>query len=273
MTAASVLWVTDPSYPARGRRYGDEDAFLVARLAGRFRITTCLPADAPERMDGVDGVVVRNSGPVTAYRAAHEAFRARVLATGVPVHNPLTGRGDMAGKGYLVALTAAGAPVIPTAGRPEDLGLLPDAPQYVVKPIDGADSNGLRIIERDALPATFPGMVVQPRVPFLHEVSLVFVDGELLYGLVAPRPDRRWALVPFVPSAADEAFARVFVEWNDMRLGIQRVDACRLADGGLLLVELEDHNPYLSLDVLDAATRDRAVDAVAGSVEAVLRGA
>ena len=39
--------------------------------------------------------------------------------------------------------------------------------------------------------------------------------------------------------------------------GIQRFDACRTKSGQLLLVKLEDLNPYLSLLVLDEDTRER----------------
>ena len=46
-----------------------------------------------------------------------------------------------------------------------------------------------------------------------------------------------------------------FVRWNTISHGIQRVDACRTHDGKLLLVELEDLNPFLSVLDLDEETR------------------
>src|SRR5690606_29778584 len=97
-----VLFVTDLAYPARGRRYGDEDVFLTSRLRTRFDLALCHPKDAAALLDAFDAVVVRNSGPVLEYRDAYEAFRARATAAGTPVYNPLTGRGDMAGKQYLL---------------------------------------------------------------------------------------------------------------------------------------------------------------------------
>jgi hypothetical protein len=45
-----------------------------------------------------------------------------------------------------------------------------------------------------------------------------------------------------------------------MTHGIQRVDACRTKDGGLLLVELEDLNPFLSLELVDNKTRAYFID-------------
>ena len=58
-------------------------------------------------------------------------------------------------------------------------------------------------------------------------------------------------------SKEDLAFADRFIAWNTIAHGIQRVDACRTGDGRLLLVELEDLNPYLSLLETDEATRRR----------------
>ena len=48
----------------------------------------------------------------------------------------------------------------------------------------------------------------------------------------------------------------MFIDWNTIDKGIQRVDACRAKDGRLLLVELEDLNPYLSLLEVDDKTRE-----------------
>lgn len=117
-----VLYVTDLAYEAKGRRYCDEDILFSSRLRRDFTVATCHPADAVRLMGEFDGVVVRNSGPVIHYRKQYDDFRDRALAEGVRVYNPLTGRGDMAGKQYLVELSAAGLPVIPTVDRAEDLG-------------------------------------------------------------------------------------------------------------------------------------------------------
>ncbi|MFF2939316.1 hypothetical protein ACFVSQ_05685 [Streptomyces niveus] len=261
MSAAApprVLYVTDLAYEAKGRRYCDEDILFSSRLRRDFTVATCHPADAARLMGGFDGVVVRNSGPVIHYREGYDAFRERALADGVRVYNPLNGRGDMAGKQYLVELSAAGLPVIPTVDRAEDLGRLPDAEEYVVKPKDGADSIGMRFLPREGL-AGLTGLrdsLVQPRIPFLYEVSFYFVDHDFQYALHAPDPERRWELVPYEARAVDLDFARKFIDWNTLDHGIQRVDACRAPDGELLLVELEDLNPYLSLGLLDETTRD-----------------
>ncbi|MFJ9178291.1 hypothetical protein [Streptomyces sp. NPDC102360] len=265
-----VLYVTDLAYPAKGRRYCDEDIRLTSRLRSAFDLALCHPLDAAALMDGFDAVVVRNSGPVLGYQEAYDEFRALALERGTNVYNPLTGRADMAGKQYLLDLSAAGHPVIPTVDRAADLGRLPEADAYIAKPKLGADSVGLRVVPAAEL-AELPygdGLLVQPRVDFQYEVSFYFVDDQLLYALYAPDPARRWELRPYEPTPADREFARSFIEWNTLPYGIQRVDACRAPDGGLLLVELEDLNPYLSLDLVDEATREAFVSAMEASVRA-----
>lgn len=245
----SLLFVTDLAYEARGRRYCDEDIFLTSRLREDFDTALCHPRDAAALLPGFDVAVIRNSGPVLHYQEAYDAFRARARELDARVYNPLTGRGDMAGKQYLVDLSRAGYPVIPTVDRVADLGLLPEADGYVIKPKLGADSAGLRFVRSpDVGPEADGTQLIQPRIDFRYEVSFYFVDHDFQYALHAPHPERRWVLEPYGASAADLEFARSFVAWNTLDHGIQRVDACRTADGGLLLVELEDLNPYLSLD-------------------------
>ncbi|MEU3897390.1 hypothetical protein [Streptomyces sp. NPDC045251] len=270
-----LLYVTDLAYQARGRRYCDEDIFLTSRLRDEFDLALCHPGEAATLLDAFDAVVVRNSGPVLGYRAAYDAFRERAAERGTRVYNQLTGRADMAGKQYLLDLGAAGEPVIPTVGRPEDLHLLPAADEYVVKPRLGADSAGLRIVPADRLRQVLRDdgagdLLVQPRVDFAYEVSFYFVDDHFQYALYAPDPGRRWRLEPYDATARDLDFARRFIEWNGIDHGIQRVDACRAPGGELLLVELEDLNPYLSLDALDETGRDSFVTALGAALRRLL---
>ncbi|MGW7539731.1 hypothetical protein ACWGKQ_01200 [Streptomyces sp. NPDC054770] len=265
------LFVTDLAYQARGRRYCDEDIFLTSRLREAFDLALCHPLDAGALMDDFDAVVVRNSGPVLHYQRDYDAFRAKAAARGTRVYNPLSGRGDMAGKQYLLDLTADGYPVIPTVDRPQDLHLLPEAARYAVKPKAGADSIGLAFVPRDRLGGlSYGDILVQPGIDFRYEVSFYYIDDAFQYALHAPDPGRRWVLEPYEPTDADLAFARRFIDWNTLDHGIQRVDACRTREGELLLVELEDLNPYLSLDLVPDRTRDDFVTGLTASLHRFL---
>ncbi|WP_030605163.1 hypothetical protein [Streptomyces fulvoviolaceus] len=271
MPRPRILYVTDLAYQARGRRYCDEDIFLTSRLREDFGLALCHPRDAAGLMEGFDGVVVRNSGPVLAYQEAYDDFRERAMRSGVRVYNQLSGKADMAGKQYLLDLTAAGYPVIPTVDRPEDVRRLPETDAYVVKPKLGADSIGLRIVPAERVRDLVDGdVLVQPRIDFAYEVSFFFVDHDFQYALYAPHTDRRWQLEPYEPTSDDLEFARRFIDWNGIDHGIQRVDACRAPGGELLLVELEDLNPYLSLDALSDKGRDAFVTAMKASLHRFL---
>jgi hypothetical protein len=270
MTRARILFVTDLAYEARGRRYGDEDVDLTRRLRETFDLATCHPRDAAALMDAFDVVVVRNSGPVIHYQAEYDAFRTAALAARTPVFTELTGRGDQAGKQYLVDLSEAGFPVIPTVDDPAALDRLPVVDEYVVKPKLGADSHGLQFLSAEAVRALTDGdVLIQPRIPFAYEVSFYFVDDAFQYALYAPDPAARWELAPYDPTPEDLEFAHEFVAWNAITHGIQRVDACRTPSGELLLVELEDLNPYLSLHLVTEEQRRRFVEAMVVSITAL----
>ncbi|MEU0881033.1 hypothetical protein ABZ345_20700 [Lentzea sp. NPDC005914] len=265
----SVLYVSDLAYPARGRRYCDEDIYLTSHLRKAFDLAISHPEDAANLMSGYDAVVVRNSGPVIDYPDAYAAFRDQATATGQRVYNPLTGKADMAGKQYLVDLTEQGYPVIPTIDTPDHLDRLPHTTEYVVKPKAGADSHGLEFTTRDELAGKTGGtrdLLIQPKIEFRYEVSFYFVDHDFQYALNAPDPSQRWELSRYDPTAQDLEFARKFIDWNDLDHGVQRVDACRTQTGELLLVELEDLNPYLSLDRTTDETREKFVKAMTASI-------
>ncbi|WP_251152430.1 hypothetical protein [Cellulosimicrobium sp. Marseille-Q4280] len=259
--------MTDLSYEARGRRYGDEDLYLSSRLRETFDVALCHPVDARALMDRFDVVLVRNSGPVIYYPQQYQAFREHALATGARVFNDLTGKADMAGKQYLVDLSQAGYPVIPTVDGIEGLDRLPDCESYVVKPKFGADSVGLRILD----PTQVRGIddddvLIQPHVEIDYEVSFYFIDRTFEYALYAPDSAQRWRLRAYEPTETDLSFARRFVDWNGIAHGIQRVDACRTSEGTLLLVELEDLNPYLSLDSISDERRRTFVRHLTGAL-------
>lgn len=272
----SLLLVTDLAYEARGRRYCDEDVYLGSRLRESFDVALCHPRDAAALLEGFDTVLVRNSGPVLHHRESYDAYRSRARELRTPVYNPLDGRGDMAGKEYLVEMDRAGLPVIPTVDRSAELPRLPDAAAYVVKPKLGADSVGLRFVTAaeaatELERAAEGSLLVQPRVDFRHEVSFYFIDHDFQYALYAPDPERRWVLEPYAASAADLEFAQRFIAWNSLTHGIQRVDACRTPDGALLLVELEDLNPYLSLDRVGEDVREAFVARLKTSIASLPR--
>ena len=63
------------------------------------------------------------------------------------------------------------------------------------------------------------------------------------------------------------AFAETLFKWNGPSRGVVRVDGVRESKTWrLLLMEVEDYNPYLSLDLLPQSKREEFVDILARSV-------
>jgi hypothetical protein len=173
--------------------------------------------------------IYRNAGPVANFKDKYEAFRKRIISKQLKTYNTFDGKADVNGKEYLIELTNAHFPIILT--------------------IDSLDSLSKKVNSKSK------ETLIQPFIDFEYEVSFYYIDKEFQYALYAPDKDKRWELKNYVPKEVDLAFANRFIEWNNIDWGIQRVDACRTKQGELLLVELEDLNPYLSLLELDENTR------------------
>lgn len=268
-----LLYLTDLYYHAAGRKYREEDLIVTEHLRNYFDIALCHPRQSQGFESSADLIVFRNTGSVILYQEDFSAFKRRVTENRLPIFNQFTGRGDMAGKQYLVDLTAAGFPVIPTVDRPQDLSRLPACDGYAVKPKNGADSIGLKFLTPDQLSQeSFPdrGTLIQPAVDFVYEVSFYFINDTFEYAMYAPDKTRRWELAPYAPTEADLSFARQFIDWNTIRHGIQRIDACRTKEGQLLLMELEDLNPYLSFECLDEAVQRRFLENLTAALQALL---
>lgn len=268
-----LLYLTDLSYQAKGRRYCDEDIYLASLLKDRFDVVLCHPKCSESFENTVDLVIFRNTGGVSGFPDIYRSFVRRVKENHIKTFNTFTGKADMRGKQYLLDLTRENYPVIPTIDTTADLPLLPDTDRYVIKPKDGADSIGLEFLTRAELQSRriIDGtMLIQPAIDFLYEVSFYFINDKFEYALYAPDTSKRWALEPYPYTDEDIAFAERFIRWNTIESGIQRVDACKTKDGRLLLVELEDLNPYLSLSQVDKTTRDRFTHDLIRAIESAV---
>lgn len=171
--------------------------------------------------------------------------------------NSFDGKADIKGKQYLIDLTVEKYPVIPTIETINDLTQIDSQDKYIVKIKNGADSIGMEILSKDELLSQKPvGKLIQPLIDFKYEVSFYYLNEVFQFALYAPDKSKRWKLSEYEPTPKDLDFASKFIKWNNIKTGITRVDACRCEDGSLLLVELEDLNPYLSLELLSDDKRN-----------------
>lgn len=269
-----LLFVTDLYYEAKGRLYYEEDLFLTSKLREDFNLVLCHPEDVEAFEEESDLIVFRNAGPVANFKDKYEAFRKRIVCNNLNTYNSFNGKADMNGKEYLIELTNSGYPVIPTIDTLDAFDKLPEVNTFVIKPKDGADSIGMEFLTKeeifDKVNTSNRDTLIQPLINFEYEVSFYFIDKEFQYALYAPDKDRRWELKEYTPTKEDLEFAQKFIDWNNLNCGIQRVDACRGENKELLLVELEDLNPYLSLLELKDETRDKFISNLKESLKKAL---
>lgn len=259
-----ILYLTDLNYKAKGRNYCEEDIYITGRLKKHFDVALCDPRNSESFEKDAELIVFRNTGGVSGFKDIYRSFVERVTTNDLKMFNDFSGMADMRGKQYLLELTADKYPVIPTIDNINDINLLPETDGYVIKPKDGADSIGLEFLTNDELAQrgrtdeklSDGSTLIQPAIDFKYEVSFYFINDKLEYAMYAPDKKQRWKLEKYDPTEEDIEFAHRFIAWNDIKNGIQRVDACRTQDGRLLLVELEDLNPYLSVLELDEETRE-----------------
>ena len=253
----TILYLTDLYYVAKGRKYYEEDLYITSRLKEHFNVLIGHPQQALAFLNTADIVVYRNIGCVLHFENYYHEFLKAVEEKNIITFNSFDGKGDQQGKQYLLDLQEEGYAVIPTAVDIDEIEKLGNPQKYIVKLMNGADSVGMEILNKEELLAANPkGKLIQPFIDFQYEVSFYYLNDTFQYALYAPNKEKRWELTEYEATQEDLGFAYQFLKWNNMERGITRVDACRLKDGSLLLVELEDLNPFLSIDLLSEEKRE-----------------
>ena len=245
----SILFLTDLT---NGE---NEDLITIDFLKRDFNITVSYLTNLETIEDDFDLIVIRNTWPSDeskfhGYNKLSEEFFKRAKRKKLKIYNDMNANCDREGKDYLVELYKKSYPVIPSVDSLEDLHLLPQASEYLIKPKDGFSSKGIKTIQRkDLKKVELKNKVVQPKLDFKHELSFYFVDNELLYCLIfEPSKIPKWPKPKYYkPTDNDILFAKKFIEWNKMKFGICRIDTLRLHNGKLLLLEIEDASPYFSI--------------------------
>jgi hypothetical protein len=266
----TILYITDLYYEAKGRKYFEEDLFITSKLKEHFNLLIGHPHQAISYIDCADFIVFRNTGSVIGYQEYFGKFLETIRKKNLLSFNSFDRKADIKGKQYLLDLLALGYPVIPTVESIDQVDQLGGPDKFIVKLRNGADSIGMEIKTKEELiDSGTEGKLIQPFVDFEYEVSFYYLNDEFQYALYAPNKNKRWDLAEYEPGPGDLEFADKFIKWNAMERGIQRVDACRLKDNSLLLVELEDLNPFLSIELLSDQKREKFIDNLIRALEKV----
>lgn len=269
-----ILFVTDFYYEAKGRLYYEEHLFLTGQLRKDFDLVICNPKDMNKFTEDFDLTIFRNAGPIANFKEEYDLFRQNISSKKTKYIQLFQWERWYERQILFNRIDKQRIWCHKNHRHLQNFDKLPESKTYVVKPKDGADSIGIEFLSKDEVFKTVDkkdkNTLIQPLINFDYEVSFYFIDKEFQYALYAPDKNRRWKLKECTPTKEDLEFAQSFIEWNNLDHGIQRVDACRDENGQLLLVELEDLNPYLSLLDISPTLRDKFVTTLKSSIKKAL---
>lgn len=238
-----------------------EDVFLVDFLSKDFDLIVSHPLDCLPFLSQVKGVIIRNIWPTFDYEREWDDIKTYLREGNLPVYNPLTFKGDIEGKDYLVVLYEKGYPIIPSIDRIENISKIPSAEFYWIKPKKSCDGIGAEKLTKDELFNKNPkNYIIQPFVEFEYEPSFFYIDNKFHHAIKEKHRLLSDDVVYYDPTESDLEFAQKFVDWAALPYGIQRIDAIRTKEGKLLLTEIEDFCPYLYINDLDKDKRQKFLD-------------
>lgn len=188
-------------------------------------------------------------------------FRKRIINKNLPRIN-FDGEYDGKNKEYLVKLYKDGYPTIPTIDCIEDLSLLGEYNEFMLKLKVSYDGIGQMVVDKQELEQKFTdSYIIQPYMKFQSEVQFYYIKNKLEYTLefIPSKVPTYPEAIKYIPDEDEIKLADEFSKLNGNYYGIQRIDFIKLNDGTLLLTEIEDIAPYLDLDCVDEVTKGRFI--------------
>jgi hypothetical protein len=257
-----LLFLTNPNNGAF-----EEDAYLSEKLKEYYDVIISHPFKTSEHLSKVDGVLIRNVWPTHEYLDEWKKIKQYLKESGVPTYNPLTGKGDNRGKKYLSRLFKKGFPVIPSIENLDEIDQLPASQYYWIKPLDGCDGSGSgKFTKKELKTKDLKNYIIQPYEEFSMEPSLFFIDNEFAYAIIMPNRLEDRDVKVYTPTKEDLEFAQKFIGWDNLKYGIERIDAVLTKDGKLLLTEDEDIAEYLYLFDLPENLREQVTTKLIESI-------
>lgn len=159
---------------------------------------------------------------------------------------------DSKGKEYLYDLYKQGYLVIPTAKFYKEITDW-NCTKMRVKPLYSYDGFGQIIVDRNQIKKYFnKNYLIQPNMKFDSEIQFYFVDKKFQYALEFIPSKVPVYPIPKLYSVKDDEIemAKNFIKMNTLKYGVERIDFIKTSDNKLLLLEIEDCNPYLDLEDL-----------------------
>ena len=170
---------------------------------------------------------------------------------------------DGKGKEYLLDFYRKGLKVIPTSNDLNET-LIWNYDKYVLKQITSFGSSiGQIYVTKDELKVKFDKdkYLIQPKLKFKSEDQTYFINSMLMYAF--EYIPSKYPIYPdpiYIKLSKEEKLATLFSSLSNIKYGMKRVDFLRLEDNSLVLLEIEDNAPHMSLEELDEKYRNKVID-------------
>ncbi len=217
--------------------------------------------------DNYDIIILKNSWDLNEntyknYFKQEEDFFNKMIAKNKLVVSSLDGKLNFRenGKRVLVNLFKKGYNVVPSICNIEDFALLPQAEKYIKKPITGYDGFDMEFLsDEEAKTTTLHNEILQPKLKFISEVQVYFINEDFQYAFEY-KPSK-WPDYPrpteISLSESDIEMAKSFIKLDGMSCAFYRIDFLKLENNKLILLEMADTNPNLSIPYLSKDTQKR----------------
>lgn len=242
-----------------------EDIYIKDRLVSDGNIVDIKWIDYDEKLDEeYDLIIRRNTWADTSdmdYWAKYNiALINRLKSKNIKTVN-LEGL-DGTGKGYLEKLYHKNIKVIPTTDDiDEALGW--NCENYMLKTkVSYGSCLGQKEVSKENLKSEYSQKyLIQPKLDFKSEVQTYFINNKLMYVFeYIPYKDEIHDPIKIQLTEEEEKFVKSFVNLSDIEVGMKRIDFLRLNDDSLILLEMEDHAPVMSMEKLDEDLRNKVID-------------
>ncbi len=241
-----------------------EDKYLAESLKKDGNIVDISWIDYDEKLDEKYDVIIRRNTWVDKlektikYSKLDNLLKERLQKKHIKTVN-LVGY-DGKGKKYLIDFIKKGYPVIPTFYNVDDALTKTDCDEYILKMEDSYGSGlGQMVVEREKIKEIFKhGYLIQPKLKFKSEIQNYFVGNKLMY------------VFEYIPSKYPNYPDPISIKLNNkqkdivcsiaketgLKVGFQRIDFLKLENDDLLLLEIEDNSPHMSLEELNENYRN-----------------
>ena len=245
-----------------------EDEYVANAFRKDGHIVKMAWVDYDEKMDEKFDVIIRRNAWVEDeketenYGIKDDLLKRRLKGKKIKTVN-LDGL-DGHGKQYLCKLFEEGKNVIPTVDSLDRLNELPEAKEYVLKDSESFGSGiGQKIVSGVDLEKEFEdGYLIQPKLKFKSEVQCYFVGQNFMYAheyVPSKYPDYPEPILIEL-NEKERGLAEEFAKYSCLETGFQRIDFLKLENDELILLEIEDTGPHMSLEFLETDLRERVLE-------------